>query len=176
MTPNRSGGAEQAATGELALPALLRLAHSSYGLAIREALQAVGFEDLPPNGAYVIGAVARTGAPLSRIVKSLGVSKQVAGQLVDTLVVRGYLDRAVDSSDRRRVTIALTARGREASGVVAATVTHLDQELRARVGPEHLAVTRVTLGAILEMAQDRAGEAQSLGPPKGASAPTSDGS
>lgn len=157
MTANRSGGSEQSATGQLALPALLRLAHANYGLAIRDALHAAGFEDLPPNGPYVIGAVARTGAPLSRIVKSLGVSKQTAGQLVDTLVVRGYLDRAVDSNDRRRVTIALTERGRDASGVVAATVTHLDQELQARVGLERLAVTRLTLGAILEMGKDRTG-------------------
>jgi hypothetical protein len=55
------------------------------------------------------------------------------------------------------VTIALTERGRDASGVVAATVTHLDQELQARVGLERLAVTRLTLGAILEMGKDRTG-------------------
>ena len=44
-------------------------------------------------------------------MRELGVSKQAAGQLVDTLVLRGYLERSVDPEDRRRLTLTLTERG-----------------------------------------------------------------
>ena len=47
---------------------------------------------------YVIGGLALGAGdvPLSRLIQELGVSKQAAGQLVDTLVLRGYLERTVD--------------------------------------------------------------------------------
>ena len=98
--------------GELTLPALLRAARSAYGAAIRSALAEAGCDDVPRNGSYVIGAIARTGEPLSDIIQWLGVSKQAAGQLVDTLVIRGFLGRSVDPDDRRR-TILTVAPGKE---------------------------------------------------------------
>ena len=54
---------------------------------------------------------AQTQAPLAEVIRQLGVSKQAAGQLVDSLVVRGYLDRTVDPDDRRRLIVTLTERG-----------------------------------------------------------------
>jgi DNA-binding MarR family transcriptional regulator len=104
------------------LPALLRSARRVYGTAIREALAAAGCGDVPRNGLFVIGAIARTGAPLSEVIDQLGVSKQAAGQLVDTLVMRGYLERTVDPDDRRRLRVALTERGASAASVIRAAV------------------------------------------------------
>ncbi len=105
---------------------------------------------MPPNGAYVIGGMARTGAPLSELIKQMGVSKQAAGQLVDTLVTRGYLDRSVDAEDRRRLTVSLTRRGQSAAAVVRSAVEHVDAQLVARVGAEALARTRATLASLIE--------------------------
>ena len=139
---------------EVAFPALLRGARRTYGSAIREALLEAGCDDVPSNGAYVIGAIARTGAPLSEIIKGLGVSKQAAGQLVDTLVTRGYIDRSVDLGDRRRLTISLTERGSAAAAVVRAAVERVDAELAARVGPEYVAHTRATLASLIEGNRD----------------------
>src|ERR1700749_4743410 len=97
--------------------ALLRAARFAYGNAIREALIEAGLDDIPKNGIFVIGAISRSGAPLANIIDSLGVSKQSAGQLVDTLALRGYIERDVDPEDRRRLTVKLTARGREAAWI-----------------------------------------------------------
>ena len=97
---------------DIAFPALLRGARATYGGAIRAALVDAGFDDVPRNGAFVIGGIARTGAPLGEVVKDLGSSKQAVGQLIDTLVARGYLDRSVDPDDRRRLTVTLTERVR----------------------------------------------------------------
>ena len=97
----------------------------------------------------MVGAIDRTGAPLSQIITELGVSKQAAGQLVDTLVARGYLDRAPDPDDRRRLTITLTERGHAAAEVRSA-VGRVDADLLRAVGADYVAHTRVTLGALAQ--------------------------
>jgi DNA-binding MarR family transcriptional regulator len=139
---------------DVAFPALLRAARARYRDAVRAALAESGHDDMPANGSYVVGAVARTGAPLSDIVTQLGVSKQSAGQLVDTLVVRGYLDRSVDPSDRRRLTLTLTERGQAAAQIVRAAVDRVDADLLDRVGSGHVASARRALGALAEARHD----------------------
>ena len=79
---------------------------------IRDTLTEAGFTDMPANGGYVLGLIESRGSGLSDVIADLGVSKQTASQLVDTLVVRGYLERSVDPDDRRRVLVTLTERGR----------------------------------------------------------------
>jgi DNA-binding MarR family transcriptional regulator len=132
------------------LPALLRGARSVLGSVIRAALADVGFDDLPQNGPYVLGAIATTGAPLSAVIRRLGVSKQASGQLVDTLVARGYLDRSVDPQDRRRLLVCLTERGDAASAVIRAAVDGLESDLTSAVGAERMAHTRETLAALID--------------------------
>ena len=134
---------------EVGTPALLRAARTTYGSAIREVLSEVGCEDVPRNGIFVIGAVARGGSPLSDIIASLGVSKQAAGQLVDTLVVRGYLERSPDPDDRRRMTVDLTDRGRTAAEATWTAVNEVDTALADRVGADAVAITRSTLVALI---------------------------
>jgi DNA-binding MarR family transcriptional regulator len=139
---------------EVSIPALLRGARSRYGSQVRRGLEAAGYDDVPANGSFVIGAIARSGAPLSEIITHLGGSKQTAGQLVDTLVSRGYLERTVDTADRRRLTVTLTDRGHAAAAAVRAAVDRVDADLRVRVGPEALAHFRATLGALIEAQHD----------------------
>jgi DNA-binding MarR family transcriptional regulator len=134
---------------DVGLPALLRAARATYGTAIRDALSQAGYDDVPRNGIYAIAAIARTGAPLSQIIKQLGVSKQAAGQLVDMLVARGYLDRSVDPEDRRRLTVSLSERGSAAASISRSAVERIDTELTSRVGPDYIAHTRTTLLALI---------------------------
>jgi len=136
--------------GEVAFPALLRAAWKTYALMTQRALAQAGFDDIPRNGSYVLAAIARSGAPLGEVIKQLGVSKQAAGHLVDTLVTRGYLDRAVNPDDRRRLTITLTDRGRAAAHVISTAVDRVDHQLVARVGAESVARTRATLASLIE--------------------------
>jgi DNA-binding MarR family transcriptional regulator len=145
---------EQGPAGQLSLPALLRGARAAYGTAIRAALAGAGCDDVPRNGIYVISAIARTGAPLSDVIRELGVSKQAAGQLVDTLVLRGYLDRAGDPADRRRVVVTLTGRGEAAAAVIRASVAEVDARLEETVGAEYVRHTRATLTALIRGTAD----------------------
>jgi DNA-binding MarR family transcriptional regulator len=150
---------EQAWHAELPFGALLRAARQAYAAEIVAALTEAGCDDVPRNGAYVIGAIARGGAPLSLIIQGLGVSKQAAGQLVDTLVVRGYVTRAPDPEDRRRLTLALTERGQAAAAAIRSAADDVDAYLERRVGREYVEHTRATLAALVDAGrEERASE------------------
>jgi DNA-binding MarR family transcriptional regulator len=133
---------------EITLPALMRAARMTYAGAIRVAVEQIGCDDLPANGAYVIGAIAAGGVPLSAVIAGLGASKQSVGALVDTLVTRGYLDRRPDPDDRRRLTITLTHRGEASASAIRTAIAEVDARLAAAVGAEAVAVTRATLTAL----------------------------
>jgi len=138
----------------IALPALMRHARMTYGNAMIAANAEAGCDDIPRNGIYVIGALARGEVPLSEIIDSLGVSKQAAGQLVDTLVLRGYLVRATDENDRRRLTVTLTEHGRAAAEAQRAALERIDAALIAHVGEEKVTHTREVLAVLIAMAGD----------------------
>jgi DNA-binding MarR family transcriptional regulator len=138
---------------EIVLPALLRHARVTYGAAMRRALDAAGYEDIPKNGLYVIGGLALGAGdiPLGKLIEELQVSKQAAGQLVDTLVMRGYLERTVDAADRRKLTITLTERGKAAAATQAAAREKIDAELIEKVGQSDVSATRRTLAALIDI-------------------------
>ncbi len=124
------------------IPALLRAARGAYGNAIRAHLAAAGFDVMPRNGPYVLGGMASHAGSAGDLVRELGVTKQAASQLIDTLVIRGYLDRQVDPDDRRRMTVELTDRGRAAAAAVSAGVEAVDAELAKLISPTELAGLR----------------------------------
>lgn len=136
------------------LPALLRHARSAYGSAMRRALEEAGYHDIPKNGLYVIGGLALGAGdvPLAALIRDLRISKQAAGQLVDTLVSRGYLARTVDEQDRRRLVVTLTERGRSAAETQKAAREQVDAALLAKVGPECVNHTRMALAVLTDMA------------------------
>jgi DNA-binding MarR family transcriptional regulator len=141
---------------EVVIPALLRHARTTYGSAMRRALAEAEYDDIPKNGMYLIGGMALNAKtiPLGQLVKELGVSKQVASLLVDSLVLRGYLKRAEDSEDRRKSNLILTERGRAAAKVQAAAREKIDAQLLARVGQENVTRTRRTLAALIDLGRE----------------------
>lgn len=140
----------------ISIPALLRHARNTYGAAMRRALEDAGFDDIPKNGLYVIGGLALGAgdAPLSHLVRDLRISKQSAGQLVDALVARGYLQRAEDPDDRRRQIITLTPRGHAAAMAQGRASKRIDALLAERIGQAHVATLRKALAALVGIGRD----------------------
>jgi DNA-binding MarR family transcriptional regulator len=140
----------------ISIPALLRHARSTYGTAMRRALEDAGYDDIPKNGLYVIGGLALGAGdvPLSVLVRDLRISKQSAGQLVDALVTRGYLERAEDPDDRRKLTVTLTARGRAAAAAQAIASKRIDALLAERVGQAGVGKLRQMLAALVGIGRD----------------------
>ena len=135
----------------IAIPALLRHARNTYGAAMRKALDDAGFDDIPKNGLYVIGGLALGAgdAPLAELIRDLRITKQAAGQLVDTLVTRGYLARMEDPQDRRRQIVTLTGRGRAAAAAQGAARARIDSLLAERIGEAGVGKFRKILAALI---------------------------
>ncbi len=106
---------------------------------------------MPRNGAAVIGGMGNRDLPAGVLVRQLGVTKQAASQLIDTLVLRGYLHRETDPEDRRRLNISLTSRGQEAAEGVRAAVIAVDQELAEMLGDSGVAGLRDGLVALCDI-------------------------
>jgi DNA-binding MarR family transcriptional regulator len=139
------------------LAALLRLARNTLARRIRSALTDAGYDDLPANGPYVISATSVPGGvPLAAIIDQLGLSKQASGQLVDLLVLRGYLDRRVDPEDRRRLVVSPTERGTDAARVIRDAADGLEARLVAAVGAAEVEAARRALACLATMSADHA--------------------
>jgi DNA-binding MarR family transcriptional regulator len=130
------------------IPALMRAARGTYGNVIRAELIEAGYEDLPRNGPFVLGGMANHGGSAVDMIRGLGVSRQAASQLIDTLVLRGYFAREVNVEDRRRLDITLTERGHGAAMVVRSAVEQVHAELATMINPAELAGLRAGLVAL----------------------------
>ena len=145
---------------EVPIPALLRAARGAYRDAVRSRLAAAEFDDMPANGAYVLGGMANRGGAARDLIRQLGVTKQAASQLIDTLVIRGYLERSTDPDDRRRITIELTDRGRAAAAAVRQGVESVDAELARHISPSQLRGLLAGLVALCEIRERMEDEAE----------------
>lgn len=142
---------------DVVIPALLRAARGSYSRAIGVRLAEAGFEDLPRNGGFVLSGMSFHGGSAVDMIRGLGVTKQAASQLIDTLVLRGYLSRRLNPDDRRRMTIELTERGRGAAAAVRSGVEAIDAELAEMLTEAEMAGLRAgltALGRIKERGQE----------------------
>ena len=122
---------------------LMRAARDVYRDTVREALERVGCDDIPRSALFVLagldhGAPESVFSPQADVVASLGLSKQAASQLIDTLVVRDYFERRNDPTDRRRMELRLTARGRTAAIAINEAIDAVDATVaRVITAEEH---------------------------------------
>jgi len=94
-------------------------------------------------------------SPQADVVASLGLSKQAASLLIDTLVLREYLERRVDPEDRRRMGVRLTDRGRTAARAIQAALDGIEAALAQLIGADQLRGLRAGLAAFGEIRTGR---------------------
>ncbi len=89
-------------------------------------LAAAGHPDLRPVHAVALQAIEVSGSRITAMAQTVGVSKQAMAKTVGRLDELGYVNRAVDSADRRAQIVRLSPRGRDAlsrSGVILAALS-----------------------------------------------------
>lgn len=133
---------------QLATPTLIRAARGVYAQAIRAELNALGIDDLPRNGAFLLAGIRNGEQTRPDLPGELGVSKQAVSQAVDVLVSRGFVARSEDSADRRRISLDLTDRGVQVVEAVIRAVDRVDGRLVDEVGPEAVQALRTGLTAL----------------------------
>ena len=132
-------------------PTLIRAARGVYARSMRAQLTAIGIDDLPRNGVFMLAGIADSGAARQDMTAELGITKQAVSQLIDTLVSRGYVSREADPDDRRRIALTLTERGEHVLEAAAEGVAAVDAQLRDRVGGEQIEGMRSALRALAEI-------------------------
>ncbi len=150
---------EQDRYDAMGIPGLLRRARKAYGNVVTQAFADAGFDDVPRNGAYVLARVYGDSSASAHLARDLGISKQAVSQLIDTMVMRGYLARTPDSEDRRRTVLTLTPRGEAAATASWHAATDADDELAGRLSAEGVAALRAGLIALCQMADETDGGA-----------------
>jgi DNA-binding MarR family transcriptional regulator/uncharacterized glyoxalase superfamily protein PhnB len=138
---------------ELATPTLMRSARGAYAQSIRAQLHAIGIDDLPRNGVFILAGIGTSGGPRQDLPSELGVTKQAVSQVIDVLVDRGYLERGPDPDDRRRVRLELTDRGEEVVAAVQRGVEAVDRRLEEVVSPDQVGAMRSVLSALTGIKQ-----------------------
>jgi len=109
---------------------------------------------LPRDGVYTIAAIAVGEISPADLGGLLGVSKQAVSQLLDSLVLRGYVRRSTDAFDRRRSRLALTERGKAVAAVCRRAIDQVEQRITETVGEERVHHTRQTLEALIALASE----------------------
>ncbi|MEA2283130.1 MAG: hypothetical protein QOK21_3737 [Solirubrobacteraceae bacterium] len=126
--------------------------------ALHDELAELGHADLRPAHGYALNTVGEHGTTAARLAGDLGMTKQGAAKLVETLVHRGYLDRSEHAGDARARLLTLTPHGRE----LLASAERIQRELEARwaraAGSEDVAALRRALEAVVD-------ERSGTGPP-----------
>jgi DNA-binding MarR family transcriptional regulator/uncharacterized glyoxalase superfamily protein PhnB len=136
---------------------LMRAARGAYAQSIRASLHEIGVDDLPRNGAFVLGEIDFRGGLGQDFASSLGITKQAVSLVIDTLVNRGYLTRSTDSDDRRRNNLELTDSGREVLRATWHATEAVDARLRERASDDEVRAMRAGLAVLAEIkSADRA--------------------
>jgi DNA-binding MarR family transcriptional regulator len=96
-----------------------------------------GSELSVPQFRVLIFLNRHAGASLSDIAEYLGLTLPSMSKMIDGLLARNMVTRQMDSEDRRRVTLALTALGRQAmQSAYKATESSLAERLVVLPAPE----------------------------------------
>jgi DNA-binding MarR family transcriptional regulator len=114
------------------------------------ALAEAGFE-ITLAQARLLQRVAEQGNRLTDLAAQAQVTKQTAGELVDQLQRRGYVERVADPTDGRARLVRLGPRGRAAAALAAPVVATVEAEWAAHLGPEAMAALRSALTRLREI-------------------------
>ncbi len=86
----------------------------------------------------------------SELSKHMGLSASRVSRVVDKLVVNGYLDRNIDSSDRRAITLCLTSKGLEIKSRIAQERLKCEEQLLQVIPSHEVEKLREIIGKIIE--------------------------
>lgn len=117
--------------------------------AFRVQLEQTTYDDIRPTHGCVFRFVREDGMRLTRLAELAGITKQSAGEIVDDLAKRGYVERAPDPADKRAKLICLTDRGREAQATGFALFAEVERQWIERYGAERWEAMRALLEEIV---------------------------
>ncbi|MCI0656727.1 MAG: MarR family transcriptional regulator [Acidobacteria bacterium] len=134
------------------LGALLRLAHQSIIRRVLSALSEAGFGDIQSAHFAPMQALwdYPKGLRVTELAGKARITKQSMGELVDQLVLRGYVERVPDPEDGRARRIKITPLGRKLFRMARRSVRDVEADWSRRIGATRIEALRKTLRMLLE--------------------------
>ena len=105
---------------------------------MRAELAGRGFADFRRGDGAWVRILGYEPQGLGEMAEFIGISRQAATKMADSLERRGYVERKDDEADRRRVVLHLTDLGRRYERAIVEVVDALDESFRASVSPADL--------------------------------------
>lgn len=138
------------------IPELMRVARGTYKRAADIELAAGGFEDLPTASGYLLAYLEDDEQSVPEKIEGLGIKRREFSQLIDALVLRGYITREFDEGTQE-ASLALTERGHAANAASFRGCNHVDAELERRLTETEIAGLRRGLAVLAEIKQSLRG-------------------
>jgi DNA-binding MarR family transcriptional regulator len=135
---------------------LLALGYQEFVRQLHVDLAEHGFDDLGRSDGYVFRALGAEPMTTSALAVRLGVSKQGAGQIVEDMTRRGYLEAHPDPADARARLLYLSTRGRAALAAVHEFHQRYERGLIRRHGRATVTALRAILTDMTPNATDGA--------------------
>jgi DNA-binding MarR family transcriptional regulator len=133
---------------ELDFGVLLGLAYQAFVGDLREHLAGKGFDDLGRHDGYVFRLLAERSVTVSELATRLDMTKQGAGQVVDDMEQRGYVERTPHPTDARARHVRLSRRGRAALRTARDFHRAFERALSRRLGADAARAARAVLDDI----------------------------
>lgn len=133
------------------LPFLLMRAQAAVTEHINSLIVAHGHPGLRPVHGLVFARIASAGATVNEIAAHLGVTKQSAAAIVETLEDQGYVTRGPHPTDRRARLVQLTRRGRAVTRLAAQSAADVAADLERDIGHDAMATV---IGALQRLGAD----------------------
>jgi len=130
------------------LHGLLEFAFDAIIEEFRGELEQGEFSDIRLAHGCVFRYMEGRGLRLTEIAERGNMTKQSAGEVVDDLVARGYVERVPDPEDRRAKLICLTERGEAAQTRGFHVLAEIERRWGERYGAERVADLRAILEEI----------------------------
>lgn len=111
-------------------------------------VRARGFADVRPAHGFAFARLSAGGATITQLAEHLDVTRQAAGQLVDELIARGYVERRPHPTDARARLIVLTEKGWTCTRAAEAAIADTLRPWEKVLGPNGLLALRDYLLAV----------------------------
>jgi len=123
---------------EMPLARVLAMAFRSIIDELHLRLEERGWGELRPAHGFVLVNVRDRVTTAQDVARLMGMSKQAAAKLVDSMEAMGLVMRSEHPEDRRAFQIAITSRGQEALAVVESIYREIEAEWSQAIGRERV--------------------------------------
>ena len=116
---------------------------------LHDRLKAQGWDDVRPAFGFVLLACRDQPTSSKEVSVLMGITKQAASKLIDTMEDLGYVTRSASAADGRAKEVELSDRGRKLLGVVERSYTALEEEWAGVIGARSVDRIRADLLKVL---------------------------